>query len=110
LGEYQDGDFTVVPLTSAAALFEEAREMVNCVNDYVEYCTEKGVRLFSIRCAKSGARLATASVVAFRDDPSYWFLTDVKGRANNDAGHLWQVAEGIARRYNALTSRGGSQG
>lgn len=105
LSEYQDGDFTVVPLTSAAALFEEAGKMMNCVDDYVEYCLDKGVRLFSIRCANSGARLATASIVAFRDDPSYWFLTEVKGYANSDAGHLWQIAEGIARRYSELTGQ-----
>lgn len=105
VAEYQDGAFKVVPLTTASALVEEGREMMNCLADYVGHCAESGVRVFSIRRADSGKRLAVASICTLSDDPDYWYVTDVKGPANGDPGPLSAIASGIAHRYSAAIGR-----
>jgi hypothetical protein len=103
LGEYQDDDFTVTPLTSARALVEEGSEMEHCIADYGSYCLDGILRVFSIRCAGGGARIATAAI-CFAERGG-WLVMDVKGYANSDVRELRLLAEGIARRYNALTGR-----
>lgn len=75
------GRFTLIPLTNAADLVEEAIAMRHCVDIYVERCAHGENRLFSIRCTETRKRVAT---LALRNGYGEgWYLHDLKGYANS---------------------------
>lgn len=77
------GNFKVVPLTSEASLIEEGCRMNHCVANYTDDCANGDYRIFSVRLASSGKRLATFSITYDPDEG--WSVGMVNGYANAQA-------------------------
>ena len=92
VGEFEVGDYAVVPLTTSRMLREEARVMRHCVNLYDIACQRGEARVFSVRDSEAH-RVATISL-AWKDD--YWYLEQMKGMANEEVQHLQSAYEGDA--------------
>ena len=76
----------VVPLESLVALWDEGLAMRHCVGgeNFAKACLAGTRRVYSLRDARSGRRLATASCL--RKPGEAWRLGQVAGFANRDAG------------------------
>jgi len=89
--------YTVIPLTSAAALVEEGREMRHCVATYAERCKCGTSRVFSIR--RDERRVATLEL-GYREQ---WRVLQMRGPCNAAVDQdLNRIGEETARRYQAL--------
>ncbi len=89
LGECDVDGFRVVPLTSDAALLEEAQAMRHCVRNFTPDCMDREVRIFSLRDAASGARVATLGIAR---KPEGWRLFDAKAAGNFEASARARLA------------------
>lgn len=81
LGQVEIGPFLFVPLTCTRDLREEGYAMEHCVGTYAQYCRGDWLRVFSIRDALEGKRLATLSLM-LEDDR--WNLEQIKGFRNSE--------------------------
>lgn len=91
------GRFDVVPIESGEGLIEEAVAMHNCADNFAGQCKSDDIRIFSVRDAGSGKRVATLGIISFGD---FWTEYQVKRSANRPAGReLEQLMAAIARLY-----------
>ena len=90
------GPWTVLPLTDAWQLREEALRQHHCVDHYIEECLAGNRRFFSARNAR-GYRVATIGIAIDRHE---WRSLGIRGVANTP---VWASLEGldddIAQRY-----------
>lgn len=77
----ETGPYRIVPLASAAAMWEESIAMRHCADRYIPSCENGHHHLFSIR-SRCGKRVAT--VCLSRESESSWSLTAVAGKANSE--------------------------
>jgi len=90
------GSWTVLPLTDAWQLREEALRQHHCVDRYLQECLSGDYRLFSVRNAKS-KRVATIGI-ELKDDE--WKSFGIRGVANTAVeGSLQGIDREVARRY-----------
>jgi hypothetical protein len=90
------GGLTIVPIESAADLALEAMALRNCLENYLEDCTEGGIEIYSLRDSLTGKRRGCAGL-QFDDGEAVIF--DVKGFANSPPrGELRRAALEILRR------------
>jgi hypothetical protein len=97
------GRFEVVPIESGTGLIDEAIAMHNCVDDYVAKCKSGDTRVFSVRHAGSGRRVATLGIISIGD---LWLPYQVKRSANRPASReleqlMTQVAQAYTERFAA---------
>jgi hypothetical protein len=82
--------YDFLPLTSIAAITEEAEAMKNCLNTYGEYLAHNSSRLWSVRL--NGERVATLRIACRYRDPLL-NIVELKAAGNADVPHeLWWVA------------------
>ncbi|MDP1536135.1 MAG: hypothetical protein Q8L95_03010 [Burkholderiales bacterium] len=95
------GRFDVLPLPDGAALVEEAFAMRNCLDIYAERCHSGGVSLFSVRCVKTGRRIATLGLCTALVEGG-WHVLDIRRFANRPPTvELQWLADDVAQRCNA---------
>lgn len=86
LGVRHYGDFDVVPLSDSFMLWLEGMEMHHCANRFTKACLDGSKRMFSIRSAASGRRLATLLIgrgpILARGGRYAWQVSSLKGFAN----------------------------
>ncbi|MDP1673665.1 MAG: hypothetical protein Q8L65_11185 [Burkholderiales bacterium] len=100
------GRFEVLPLTNGAALIEEAYVMRNCLDLYASRCESGDVRLFSVRCAETGRRIATLGLGADWVEGG-WHVLDIRRCANRPPTvELQRLAVEVVQRCNARCSVG----
>lgn len=80
LPQLEIAEHLIVPLTSGAALWEDAVDMKHCADIYVERCLGGRWQLFSVRDL-SGRRQATVAYTLPLDS-DIWRFVEVAGRAN----------------------------
>jgi hypothetical protein len=80
LSGFSAGRINVVPLQTAAAVWDEAIEMRHCAEKYIAQCATHDVALFSLQ-RPSGKKVATA---AFFHDGFKWELLELAGKANTE--------------------------
>lgn len=98
MGEYTDGGYTVVPLTTTTALRDEGKRMKHCVGNYDDTCMGAGFRVFSIRETSTGKSKATVALSLSKN----WTLNTVRGACNSDVSYeLKAVAQRLAQKYDA---------
>jgi hypothetical protein len=105
IGQYEAGDFQVVPLISSDELRAEGYLMDHCIGRYYPtWCKQGFIRVFSIRDL-DGRRVATASLV-FEYDEDRWKLEQCKGYCNmevsfqeSEPSDLHFVVQDIVRLY-----------
>jgi len=85
----ETGPYRIVPLASAAAMWEESIAMRHCADRYIPSCETGHHHLFSIR-SRCGKRLAT--VCLRRESESEWSLTAVAGKANSEPSIAVRIA------------------
>lgn len=91
------GRFEIIPIESGLGLIEEAIAMHNCADTLVRACVLGDVRIFSVRCARTGKRVATLGIAVVA---CYWVPYQVKRAANRPAGcELEQLTTEVARLY-----------
>lgn len=94
------GRFDVMPLRDGAALVEEAFAMRNCLDIYAERCHTGDVILFSVRCGKTGRRVATLGLCTALVE-SGWHVLDIRRFANRPPTvELQRLAVDVAQRCN----------
>lgn len=99
VAEYTDGGFTVVPLTTSAALRDEGKRMRHCVGNYDSICMDGTFRVFSIREPATGKAKATVAVYL---SGNKWQLTAVQGACNRTVSReLRHIADRLAEKYDA---------
>jgi hypothetical protein len=82
--------YDFVPLTSAAAVAEEAKAMRNCLKTYGYNLAHNRSRLWSVR--RNGERIATLKVACRLSDPLP-NIVELEGAGNTDASReLWWAA------------------
>ncbi len=95
------GRFEVMPLSNGAALVEEAYAMRNCLDLYAQRCESGEVRLFSVRCAETGRRIATLGLGVDWVESS-WHVLDIRRFANRPPTvELQRLAAEVVQRCNA---------
>lgn len=100
------GRFEVIPLISSAELAEEAIAMRHCIDTYRFRCESNEWRVFSVRCALTGRRVATLAI--FDCEDAGWVAFDIKAFANNPTStELGRLAEKVATLYDELAAIGG---
>jgi hypothetical protein len=105
LSEHTNGTYKVVPLTSSSALLEEAIAMRHCVDTYESQCVQGIARIFSIRCAETGKRLATLGILAIGEGA--WTIYDFRGTANRPVpAALRELGWTVAQEYSARQTAG----
>ena len=84
-----DGQLELHLLNTALALHDESRAMANCLHDWWRDVSRGSAAVWSVRCAQTGQRLASAGIC----EHSGWAL-EVRAFANRpvDAGLQAQVA------------------
>ena len=93
------GSWTVLPLTDAWQLREDALRQHHCADRYVQECLSGGYRLFSVRNAK-GKRVATIGIELKGDE---WKSFGIRGVANAAVeGALQGMDKEVAERYTDL--------
>ncbi|MGH8163125.1 MAG: hypothetical protein ACREP1_02180, partial [Rhodanobacteraceae bacterium] len=82
LPAFRHGAWIAMPLMSGEALFEEGIAMRHCVGlrSYILACADGSGRLFSIRDARCGRRVATLYLKC--DDEGNWVRKEMTGFAN----------------------------
>ena len=94
LAERSIDGLRVVPLDSAAKVWEEAVAMRHCADRYIGPCRDGDSRLFSLR-RPTGKRVATARLTRCPDGS--WQLEELAGKANARPGvAAFRVAERVA--------------
>ena len=97
LDTHQDGDYTIVPLSSEYDLFQESLQMDHCVISYGDDCALHNSRIFSIIETKENKRLATTEL---RKQGGRWMPTQTRGRKNHPPHHnVLETVERLAQRY-----------
>jgi hypothetical protein len=102
LPAFETGSLRVVPLTTAAAVWEEAIQMRHCADRYIDRCARHDAALFSLQ-RHSGKRIAT---MAFVDNGKQWVPLELAGKANSEpvlevrkvAGEIIERMQGVAVR------------
>ena len=98
----QDGDLTVVPLTNALMLHQEAVSMHHCVHGYADACAGGESRIFSIRDS-AGAPVATTEL---QRPHGQWTPVQTRGPYNHDTSpQAHSAADRLAQAYNAAQHR-----
>jgi hypothetical protein len=98
------GRFEVVPIETGAGLIEEAIAMHNCADTFVVRCKSGDLRLFSVRHARTGKRVATLGITSFG---GCWSAHQVKRSANRPASReLEDLMTEIARLYTERCAAG----
>lgn len=77
---FEAGQIRVIPLNSAAAVWEEAIDMRHCADRYIEPCARHDAVLFSLQ-RHTGKRIAT---MAFIDNGATWVPIELAGKANSE--------------------------
>jgi hypothetical protein len=96
-GERFRGPYTVHPIESAVALWEEGRAMHHCVDRYGPSVFEGKRAVFSVRESATGKRVATVVLVRKKE----WELQGVAGFANRPVSEaVAEVARLVERRAN----------
>ena len=89
--------YDFLPLTSVAAISEEAKTMRNCLNSYGDRLAHNRSRLWSVR--RDGERVATLKIARLSDDPLP-NIVEFKGAGNAVVSReLWWVARQWLHRY-----------
>ena len=95
------GRFEVMPLSNGAELIEEAYAMRNCLDLYAQRCESGDVRLFSVRCAETGRRVATLGLCTALVEGG-WDVLDIRRFANRPPTvELQRLAAEVGQRCNA---------
>lgn len=74
------GLYRIVAILNQKDLVEEATAMQHCIASYGQWFATELARPFSIRCCRSGVRLA--SMVVFQSDEGLWQIDQVRGYQN----------------------------
>ncbi len=91
------GRFDVKPIDSGTALLEEAFSMHNCADTLIDDCVAGRLRMFSVRHARNGERIATLGILALA---SGWASYQIKRAANRPpTPELELLATEVARLY-----------
>ena len=99
---FDSGGFRMLALCSQRALAEEGMEMSHCVGIYADRCRTEPLRIFSIRNLRSGARVATLSVLETK--PGVWNFDQIKGPHNAAVDiAVWQEADNLLQVMNAVS-------
>jgi hypothetical protein len=69
-----------ISLASNVALVADGAAMTHCIGTYAEKCRSRMLRAYSVREAKSGARVATLTVE--EEKPGRWKIDAIKGSHN----------------------------
>ena len=97
LDTHQDGDYTIIPLSSEYDLFQESLQMDHCVISYGDDCALHNSRIFSIIDTKENKRLATTEL---RKQGGTWIPAQTRGRKNHPPHHnILETVERLAQRY-----------
>ena len=92
----EDQGYTIVPLTSEKALYQESLDMEHCVIDYGSQCARNQSRIFSIH--KDGKKLATSEICLTMDQG--WKENQTRGPHNHPVDdQVVDVMKRTARRY-----------
>jgi hypothetical protein len=101
--ENVDG-FNAYALRDPQSLIEEGRVMHHCVARYVDACARGTFRVFSLRDASTGGRVATVLLELFGDDR--WIVGEARERMNRlCTGAARRAAERLADRYSEAAAR-----
>jgi hypothetical protein len=85
--------YTIVPLTSAREILDEANAMQNCADQYADRLVRDRCRLFGIR--KGASRVATMEIGAHPREAGFLAINQLKARHNMPATlEVWQAAHG----------------
>jgi PcfJ-like protein len=99
---YTSGPFVLVGLCNEAALDEEGAAMSHCVGSFGDQCRYQPLRIYSVRKAKSGERVATLSVK--ETQPGIWSVDQLKGPSNTSASSLlWPEIHGLLNLLNMVS-------
>jgi hypothetical protein len=99
---FETGAYRMTALSYAHQLREEGIAMRHCVGDYVERCRTQPIRIFSVVNRKTGARVATLSLV--EQQPGVWSLDQLKGPGNADVdAHVWREADALLQVMNQVS-------
>ena len=94
---FEDGEYTVRPLSNEKDLYVESLWMKHCVMGYGEQCSENKSRIFSVE--KNGKKLATAEI---QIQNHQWKQTQTRGPHNNySQGEILDVIDRTAKAYQA---------
>jgi hypothetical protein len=103
MGQLEGRKYQILPLCSERDLIAEGIAMRNCIADYVVDCASNRMRLFSVRSAATGKRVADIGIL--KVDKEVWMMCDVAGKANTEVNKgIRELAYYVAQRYNV--SRG----
>ncbi len=87
----------VKPLTSSRDLCLEGMKMNHCVSSYAKNCRDGNYRVFSIRAATTGKRMAT---VGLSLSDNVWRLDQIKGKNNHQVNsELESLCRTLAQFY-----------
>lgn len=86
----ETGPFRIVALLNQHELVEEGAIMAHCIASYGQWFATELARPFSIRCRKTGMRLA--SMVVYEDSSGVWKIDQIRGLRNVDVPATMQEA------------------
>lgn len=99
---YESGALVMTALSYARQLIAEGAAMQHCVGDYAERCRHEPLRIFSVRNKKTGARVATLSVV--EKTAGRWKFDQLKGPLNAEVDiQVWREADGLCQTLNHVS-------
>ena len=94
---FEDGEYTVTPLTSEKDLYHESEQMKHCVIGYGDNCTRNNSRVFSIKAA--GRNVATMEIQPGPGSQG-WRPNQVRGPHNHPVtDEIMAVANRTAEKY-----------
>ena len=101
LDTHQDGDHTIIPLSSEYDLYHESLDMDHCVIGYGDNCAIHNSRIFSIIDSKDNRKLATTELVKQGGE---WTPLQTRGRNNHPPRHkVLETVQRLAQRYQEET-------
>lgn len=106
VSEFEQGGFTVVPLTDSVQLHEEGRRMHHCVSTYANRCADGDSRVFSLR--RGTSRVATLELARESKGKSVsWRINQVRGHCNSAvSASVTKLAQEVLARYRAAWKSG----
>ena len=96
LEQYNEGEYTITPLSSEYDLYQESLNMEHCVIGYGSRCAQGRSRIFSIADA-NGNKLATTEL---RPQVNTWIPVQTRGKRNHPVSeNIQEIAQKVARHY-----------
>lgn len=76
----ETGPFRIVAILNQRELVDEGKAMEHCIASYGQWFASELARPFSVRCRKTGTRVASMAV--YEDSPGVWKIDQISGPGN----------------------------